>query len=817
MNTQDTSAEPTPDLLLQIAHVLLVDVVGYSKLLVNEQIELLHKLNQIVRGTESFRAADATGKLIRVPTGDGMALLFFHSPEEPVRCALEISKALQQHPHIQLRMGIHSGPVNKVRDVNDKTNFAGGGINVAQRVQDCGDAGHILLSAHIAEDLAHYRHWQPYLHDLGECEVKHGLRLHLFNLYKENLGNQQVPEKLKRRKRWKQASTVWPIGTSRWPRIVLVALLLSAIAVVISSLILFHRATSPKVTSAPGARVSTAASIPEKSIAVLPFENLSDEKENAYFADGIQDEILTDLARVADLKVISRTSVMQYKTGTKRNLREIATDLGVAHVLEGTVQRAGNRIRVSAQLIDARTDSHLWAERYDRNSEDVFAIQSEVAKNIVAQLKVNLSPSEKAAIDVRPTRDLEAFDLYLQAKQLINTFHETPDWKETLLKAIRLLDEAIARDGNFALAYCLATRANIDLYWFNLDHTPVRLAQARAMAQKALTLAPDSGEAHLAQALVYYKGDRDYVRAREELAIARRTLPNSAEVYSVTGWIDRRQGQWEDAVKNLEKAAELDPRNSMTLNDLAVLYDVLRRYDDEESVFARAIAANPSSATYFQLERAGIALQKGNIKTARNVLDSLPAGYDPAGATTSTRINLALYERDAASAAKILAASNLEELVGGTGSLLPRSWFEALIARAQGDTQKARDAFATARLKIEAKLHDQPNDGALVAMLGLIDAGLGHNEEALAEGRRAVELRPISNDALDGAVVIGNLAMIYAWVGDNNSAIERLTFLAKTPGGPDYGQLKFDPAWDGLRSDMRFTNILEGLGPAAAH
>ena len=817
LNTQDRSAEPTPDLLLQIAHVLLVDVVGYSKLLVNEQIELLHKLNQIVRGTESFRAADATGKLIRVPTGDGMALLFFHSPEEPVRCALEISKALQQHPHIQLRMGIHSGPVNKVRDVNDKTNFAGGGINVAQRVQDCGDAGHILLSAHIAEDLAHYRHWQPYLHDLGECEVKHGLRLHLFNLYKENLGNQQVPEKLKRRKRWKQASTVWPIGTSRWPRIMLVALLLSAIAVVISSLILFHRATSPKVTSAPGARVSTAASIPEKSIAVLPFENLSDEKENAYFADGIQDEILTDLARVADLKVISRTSVMQYKTGTKRNLREIATDLGVAHVLEGTVQRAGNRIRVSAQLIDARTDSHLWAERYDRNSEDVFAIQSEVAKNIVAQLKVNLSPSEKAAIDVRPTRDLEAFDLYLQAKQLINTFHETPDWKETLLKAIRLLDEAIARDGNFALAYCLATRANIDLYWFNLDHTPVRLAQARAMAQKALTLAPDSGEAHLAQALVYYKGDRDYVRAREELAIARRTLPNSAEVYSVTGWIDRRQGQWEDAVKNLEKAAELDPRNSMTLNDLAVLYDVLRRYDDEESVFARAIAANPSSATYFQLERAGIALQKGNIKTARNVLDSLPAGYDPAGATTSTRINLALYERDAASAAKILAASNLEELVGGTGSLLPRSWFEALIARAQGDTQKARDAFATARLKIEAKLHDQPNDGALVAMLGLIDAGLGHNEEALAEGRRAVELRPISNDALDGAVVIGNLAMIYAWVGDNNSAIERLTFLAKTPGGPDYGQLKFDPAWDGLRSDMRFTNILEGLGPAAAH
>jgi len=559
-----------------------------------------------------------------------------------------------------------------------------------------------------------------------------------------------------------------------------------------------------------------AASVPEKSIAVLPFENLSDEKENAYFADGIQDEILTDLAKVADLKVISRTSVMQYKTGTKRNLREIAADLGVAHVLEGTVQRAGNRVRVSAQLIDARTDSHLWAERYDRNSADVFAIQSEVAENIVAQLKANLSTSEKAAIDLRPTRDPEAFDLYLQAKELINTFHDTPDWKDTLLKAIRLLDKAISRDGKFALAYCLATRANEALYWFNLDHTPARLAQAKASAQKALELAPDLGEAHLAQALVYYHGSRDYAHARAELAIARRALPNNAEVYLVTGWIDRRQGRWEDAVKNQEKAAELDPRNSKILQDLAVLYDVLRRYDEEESVFDRAIAANPSSATYFQLMRAEIELEKGNTKTARIGLDSLPAGYDPDGATTSTRINLALYERDAASAENILAASKLEELVGGTGSLLPRRWFQALIERAQGDTQKARDAFTVARSKIQTKLHDQPDDGVLLAMLGLVDAGLSRKAEALAEGRRAVELRPISNDALDGAAVIASLAMIYAWVGDVDSSIERLMFLAKTPGGPDYGQLKFDPAWDGLRGDARFAKIVDGLRPASA-
>src|SRR5438132_7328332 len=386
-----------------------------------------------------------------------------------------------------------------------------------------------------------------------------------------------------------------------------------------------------------------------------------------------------------------------------------------------------------------------------------------------------------------------------------------PDVKETQIIAVTLLTEAISRDGNFALAYCWATRAHEARNRFNIDHTPTRLAQAKATAEKALVLAPDLGEAHLAHALLHYQGNRDYGRAREELAIARRVLPNNAEVYSVTSWIDRRQGKWEEAVKNQEKAAELDQRNSKILNALAVLYDVLRKYDQEEDVFDRAIAANPSSTAYFQMMRAEIELEKGNIKTARSGLDSLPADYDPDGAVTSTRINLALYERDPAAAAKILAASKLEELVGGTGSLLPGSWFEALIARAQGDAQKTREAFGAARVKIEAKLRDQPDDGVLLATLGLIDAGPSRKQEAVGEGRRAAELRPISNDAVDGAAVIGNLAMIYAWVGDNDSAIERLTFLGKTPGGPDYGQLKFDPAWDAVRIDARFAKILVGL------
>jgi len=383
VNPQDTPAEPTPDLQLEIAHLLLIDVVGYSKLLVNEQIELLQRLKEIVRSTKSFQAAETRGELIRVPTGDGMALLFFHSPEEPVRCALEISRTLRDHPQIQLRMGVHSGPVGRITDVNDRTNIAGAGINIAQRVMDCGDAGHILLSKHVAEDLTEYRHWRAHLHDLGECEVKYGLRLHLFNLYKNGLGNPQIPEKLRRgRRKATSAVNTPPIRARRWskPVLSLVAIGL-AVGLALTLSTFFLRAS------------------PAKSIAVLPFDNLSRDPNNLYFADGVQDEILTNLTRVADLKVISRTSVMQYKSGIVRDLRKIGHDLGVANVLEGTVQRSGNRVRVNAQLVDSRTSRQLWGETYDRDLADVFAIQSEIAEQIVSQLKSKLSPQEKAAIE----------------------------------------------------------------------------------------------------------------------------------------------------------------------------------------------------------------------------------------------------------------------------------------------------------------------------------------------------------------------------------------------------------------------------------
>ena len=406
------SLERKVDLHLEIAHVLLIDVVGYSKLLVNEQIELMQELNQIVRGTECFRMAEASGKLIRMPTGDGMALLFFHSPEEPVRCALEISRSLQGHSQIHVRMGVHSGPVNPVKDVNDETNIAGSGINVAQRVLDCGDAGHILLSAHVAEDLTQYRHWQPYLQDLGECEVKHGLRLHLFNLYKGGLGNPQIPEKLKRRKWKQQAAAIRRVAPSRLPKFLLtVALVVLAIALA-ASVSIFLRRGSPSVARIP-AEGRPTASIPEKSIAVLPFENRSEDKANAYFADGIQDEILTRLSKIADLKVISRTSTQHYKSAPK-HLPEIAKQLGVAHILEGSVQKSADTVRVNVQLIKAANDSDLWADTFDRKLIDIFSVESEVAKAIADQLQAKLSGREEQVIAAKPTDNTAAYDAYLR-------------------------------------------------------------------------------------------------------------------------------------------------------------------------------------------------------------------------------------------------------------------------------------------------------------------------------------------------------------------------------------------------------------------
>ena len=413
-------AEIKKEIALEIAYVLFIDIVGYSKLVTSEQRRLLELLNQLVRDAEHFRTAEANERLISVPSGDGMALVFYNTPEAPVQCALEISSVAKEHPELKLRMGMHSGPVSGVVDVSGRANIAGAGINIAQRVMDCGDAGHILVSRHLAEDLEQYGQWKRHLHDLGECEVKHGARVSIVNLYNEELGNPQLPEKIRhaRQKTLPEASGEKARRSGKgWMAIAAAIILVAAFA--LGGFLLWRRASpSPSNVTAASqpAAASPAAAIPEKSVAVLPFENLSANQENAFFTDGVQDEILTELARIADLKVISRTSVMQYKSGIARNLREIGQQLGVAHLLEGSVQRAGNKVRVNAQLIDTRTDAHLWAENYDRPLDDVFAIQSEIAKAIANQLQAKLSPSEKAAIEKPPTTDLTAYDLYLRAQ-----------------------------------------------------------------------------------------------------------------------------------------------------------------------------------------------------------------------------------------------------------------------------------------------------------------------------------------------------------------------------------------------------------------
>ena len=558
--------------------------------------------------------------------------------------------------------------------------------------------------------------------------------------------------------------------------------------------------------------VSQAAAIPVKSIAVLPFENLSTDQANAFFADGVQDEILTDLAKVADLKVISRTSVMQYKNAATRNLREIAQQLGVAHVLEGSVQRAGKRVRVSAQLIDARTDAHLWAEHYDRDLADVFAIQSEIAKAIADQLQAKISPSEKAAIEKAPTTDLAAFDLYERAKALWADVTDPLHAEEKLPQAAELLDEAVARDPQFLLAWCLLSRVHGALYWTGHDHTPARLDLANAAVQTALRFQPEAGEAHRALATYYYYGFRDYARARSELAIARRSLPNDAEVFLYTGLIDRREGHWEDSTRNIERALELDPRNLFILQQLAVTYQSQRRYADEARTYDRALSIMPGDQ-YTRILRALVELDwRADIKPFQNKLATLVAQNSSAAPDVDSPL-YALCERTAAAGARALTNYPRDGVTTDYGLNCPRAYWEGVVARWQGDSAKAQSAFIAARSELEKILAKEPDFAAAISLLGVIDAGLGRKEQALQEGRRACGLLPISKDAITGMALAVNLAQIYTWAGERDPAIEQIAAVERMPNELSYGLLKLHPYWDPLRGDPRFEKIVASLAP----
>lgn len=586
--------------------------------------------------------------------------------------------------------------------------------------------------------------------------------------------------------------------------VALISLLPSAL--VAAGFLLFHRPAPASGDALPG-------EVSAKSIAVLPFASLSNDTDNAYFAAGIQDEILTDLAKVADLKVISRTSVMMYGPGGTRNLREIGRALGVAHLLEGSVQRAMGKVRVTAQLIDVRTDLHLWAEHYDGDLADIFAIQSQMAEQIAGSLRARLSPAEKKVIDAPPTANLAAYDLYLQAKELVSNYQAQSDYRETLLKALRLLDVALAKDRNFALAYCLAAKAHDQLYWMGFDHTPLRLAQETTAVEDALRIKPDLGEAHLARAMLLYHGSLDYAGALAELGIARKTLPNSAEILAVTGYIDLRQGRWSDAVHHQEKVVSLDPRNAGFLNDLMVVYDVLRNYRSEQRVGDAAIVAVPGEAAFFRSLKAQVHLEAGQVDRCRETLAAVPGDYDSNGGTTLTRASLALYERHPAEAARIVAASKIENYYDFTAALVPRVWLEGQIARAAGDREKMIAAMTSAHGSTAEMVRGRPEDAPSWSLLGRIDAALGNREAAWREGRRAVELLPVSKDAVGGAAMESALALIYAWTGETDQALGLLGPLSTLPGGPHYGELRFDPAWDGLRGDGRFERLVAAMEP----
>jgi TolB-like protein/class 3 adenylate cyclase/Flp pilus assembly protein TadD len=809
--------EGNRELQLEIAYVLFIDIVGYSKLKTAEQHRLIDLLNQIVRGSEQFRKAEVNHRVVTVPSGDGMALVFYNTPEAPVECALEISQALQnessekENPQLRLRMGIHSGPVSGVVDVSGRANIAGAGINIAQRVMDCGDANHILVSKHLAEDLEQYGHWKRHLHDLGEIEVKHGVRLSIVNLYTEDRGNPEVPTKL--RQRQKASTPVAADTKSRTWILPVVGILLAAL--IIGGLLWSRNraATTSKGTKSEGAPATEASSltVPNKSVAVLPFENLSENKENAFFADGVQDEILTNLAKVADLKVISRTSVSGYRDIRGRNLRNIGQELGVAHVVEGSVQRAGNKVRVNAQLIDARNDAHLWAQTYDRDLADVFAIQSEIAKGIADQLQAKISPSEKAAIEKAPTTDLTAHDLYLRAQELFADTSDVIHAKEKLPQAERVLNEAVARDPRFLLAWCLLAKVHGNMYWQGHDHTPARLELANAAVQSALRLQPDAGEAHLALADYHYHGFRDYDRARNELAIARRTLPNNAEVYEITGYIDRRQGHWEEGTRNLERAIELDPRNFFTVQQIALTYLMQRRYADVGRMYDRALTIVPADPGS-RINRVRVEFDsRADIRPFQGMLATLTA-EDPRLAGDQDDPDVALCERTPAAAARALKNYPPEGLVQ-IGVNIPHAYYEGLIARIQGDSAKAQAAYAVARNELEKTLEKQPDFPAALSYLGVVDAGLGRKEEAIHEGRRACELLPISKDAVDGSIFMANLAQIYTWTGEKDLAIAQIEAIERLPTQLSYGLLKLSPVWDPLRGDPRFEKILASLAP----
>src|SRR5712691_1599293 len=689
------STEIKKEIQLEIAHVLFIDIVGYSKRSINEQGAVVDELTEVVRSSDQFQRAEAAERLIKIPTGDGMALVFYTSPEAPAQCAIEISHILKEHPRLQLRMGVHSGPVSGVIDVNDHANLAGAGLNMAQRVMGCGDAGHILLSKHVAEDLEEYEQWRPLLHDLGTREVKHGVRVSVTNLYSDEVGNPQLPKKFLALK--KHRSRV------RWAEVAIALLVVAGIAV-------FSRY-----------RVRSTMAAPEKSIAVMPFDNRSRDPDNAYFADGIQDEILTRLSKVADLKVISRTSTQHYKSAPE-NLREIARQLGVAHILEGSVQKSGDIVRVNVQLIKAANDSQLWADTFDRKLTDILSVESEVAKAIAGQLRAKLTGEEEQVIAAKPTDNPEAYDAYLRGlAYTLKTLH-TP---ANVLGAQKYLREAVRLDPKFALGWALLSYVDAVGYRTTaLQPTVALREEARQAAETALSLQPNLGEALVAKGYYHYACLKDYDAAMHYFEQARQFLPNSSRIPESLAYVARRRGQWDRSESYLNEAERLDPRNVNLLSQHAVSYIYLRRFPEALGKLDQILDITPDDVDILAA-KAAIAQAEGDLPRASAILAPLRPGVD-LNQALETQVYQAILEHRPAQ-----IVPRLQEILAKPDPALGffngelRFWL-GWAQEIAGDHAGAQETWRQARSELESFLKEQPEN------LALTNAGLGDKTAALA-------------------------------------------------------------------------------------
>ena len=781
------SAEIKKEIQFEIAHVLFIDIVGYSKLSINEQRAAVDQLTEIVRATEQFQKAEAADRLIKIATGDGMVLVFYTSAEAPVRCAVELTRALKDHPQLRVRMGIHSGPVSGVVDVTARTNLAGAGLNLARRVMDCGDAGHILLSKHVAEDLAEFEEWRPLLHDLGTCEVKHGMQVAIVSLWSDDVGNRQLPQKFQALR--KQRARV------RWAEVAAALLLLAGIAAAFV------------LVSKKSARSTSIVS--EKSIAVLPFENLSRDPDNAYFADGIQEEVLTRLAKIADLKVISRASTQQYQNNPG-NVAEIAKQLGVANILEGSVQKAADQVRVNVHLVNAQTGSQLWAETYDRKLSDIFVIESEIAKGIVESLQAKLTGREEQALVARPTNNPEAYDAYLRGLALEARSNYSSD---ALFKAIDFYGLAVQLDPNFALAWARLSGAHALLYFNRGDSTTARRDAAREALENAQKLQPNSPETLLFTGYYQYWVQRDYKLAKTTFEHVSKMLPGSGEVLYALGAVARRQGLWDESVAYWERGLALDPRNTALLIEVAWTYAALRQFPRALKLYDRALDILPDELSLMAL-KASVYQAEGNLQEAAKLLTQVNAQTN---SDAAVRIKLAQYrlERNQTEAIRLVELRQARLPVASGIDKAMKQGGLALIQRVAGDTASAKAAAEQARNTLEPLSKDQPDNAFVPAALAVDYAILDEKSSALNEAQRATTLVPSSKDRLSGPGFEENLALVEMIIGENSRAISTLTRLLQTPyGGWLYNPapitpalLKLDPIWDPLRADPAFQKL----------